>query len=156
MKHVLLAILVVLSASGCSEQAEGDESAAPTCTVPAPIEVRSDIPSDFPWPPEVSVTEARSEKGFVSLEGFTTRSVEDLFESARPVLIEHGFDVINTDFEGFEAELYFAKSDSLAGIVSLREGPCDGYVKVNVLYDPLETEAGRNAVRKTRKLSGEG
>lgn len=66
------------------------------------------------------------------------------------------FDIINTDYEGFEAELYFAKGDSLAGIASMREGPCDGYVQLNVVYDPLETAAGREAVRKTRRLSGEG
>ena len=60
------------------------------------------------------------------------------------------------DFEGFEAELYFAKGNSLAGIAALREGPCDGYVKVSVVYDPLETAKGREAVRKTRELSGEG
>jgi hypothetical protein len=95
-------------------------------------------------------------KKFVVVEGFSERTVEELFESSQPVLTDNGFDIINTDFEGFEAELYFAKARSLAGIVSLREGPCDGYVKVNVIYDPLETAAGREAVRKTRRLSGEG
>lgn len=155
VSHVLFSLLVLISGAGCSEQAEGDEVATPTCTLPPTIEFPSDIPTDFPWPQEVSVTEARSQKGFVSLEGFTTRSVDELFEGARPELVANGFDVINSDFEGFEAELYFAKGDSLAGIVSMREGPCDGYVKVNVLYDPLETEAGRDAVKKTRKLSGE-
>lgn len=54
----------------------------------------------------------------------------------------------------FEAELYFAKGNSLAGLASLREGPCDGYVKANVVYDPLETAEGRQAVRKTRRLTG--
>lgn len=102
------------------------------------------------------VTSAQLTKKFISIEGFSERSVEDLFESMQPLLTEKRFDIINTDFEGFEAELYIAKGDSLAGIVALREGPCDGYVKVNVLYDPLETEEGREAIRKTRKLSGEG
>lgn len=36
----------------------------------------------------------------------------------------------------------------------MREGPCDGYVRVNVAYDPLETKEGRTAVRKTRRLTG--
>lgn len=152
----MLATALLLSLSGCSDQVEGDEYVATKCEVPPTIELPSDVPDDFPWPPAVALTEARSEKGFVSLVGFGTQSVEELFASSRPVLTEKGFDIINTDYEGFEAELYFAKGDSLAGIVSMREGPCDGYVKVNVLYDPLETGAGREAVRKTRKLSGEG
>lgn len=114
------------------------------------------LPDDFPWPEDVVLSRAEIKKKFVALEGFSERSVEELFTSSRPSLITNGFDIINTDFEGFEAELYFAKGDSLAGIVSLREGPCDGYVKVNVIYDPLETAGGRKAVKKTRELSGEG
>lgn len=90
------------------------------------------------------------------MEGFSERSVQQLFDDFRPEITDKSLDVINTDFEGFEAELYFAKGNSLAGIVSLREGPCDGYVKVSVIYDPLETAAGREAVRETRKRSGEG
>lgn len=102
------------------------------------------------------MTEAQVKKKFVALKGFSRSSVDELFEDARPLLMSNGFDVINTDFEGFEAELYFAQSASLAGIVSMREGPCDGYVSVSVIYDPLETAAGREAVKKTRRLSGEG
>jgi hypothetical protein len=115
-----------------------------------------EVPADFPWPDGITLTRAELKKKFVTLEGFGDRSVEQFFASSRAELDDQGFDVINTDFEGFEAELYFAKRDSLAGIVALREAPCDGYVKVTVLYDPLETEAGRKAVRRTRRLSGEG
>ena len=102
------------------------------------------------------LTSAQLDKKFIAIEGFSERSVEELFADVQPDLIEKGFDIINTDFEGFEAELYIAKAESLAGIVALREGPCDGYVKVNVLYDPLETAEGRKAVRKTRRLTGDG
>lgn len=102
------------------------------------------------------MTQAEPTQGFVAISGFGESSVEELFETIRTELTDKGFDIINTDFEGFEAELYFAKGDSLAGIASLREGPCDGYVKVNVVYDPLETAQGRDAVRKTRRLTGEG
>ena len=115
-----------------------------------------DIPADFPWPGEVMVTQAELTKKFVTVTGFGRQSVQELFDTTHAELTDKGFDIINTDFEGFEAELYFAKGDSLAGIASMREGPCDGYVKVSVVYDPLETEAGREAVRKTRRLSGEG
>ena len=124
--------------------------------MPPAIDAPSGLPSDFPHVEGVKLTEFKVKKKFVATEGHDRRSVEELFEATRPVLIEQGFDVINTDYEGFEAELYFAKGDGLAGIVALREAICDGYVKVNVIYDPLETAAGREAVRKTRRLSGEG
>lgn len=150
----MAAALVLSLLSACSAEAEGEEPVA-SCSLPPSIGSPSDLPADFPAIEGVSLTEVELKKKFVATEGYDRRSVEELFDAARPVLEEHGFDVVNSDFEGFEAELYFAKGDSLAGIVALREAVCDGYVKVNVIYDPLETEAARKAVRKTRRLSGE-
>ncbi len=149
------ALLVLSLSTACSTDAEGDEPLA-SCSLPPEIDSRGGLPADFPQPDGVALTEVQVKKKFVSTEGYDRRSVEELFESIPPVLTDNGFDVINTDYEGFEAEVYFAKGTGLAGIVALREGPCDGYVKVNVLYDPLETAAGRKAVKKTRRLSGEG
>ena len=140
---------------GCSEEGRDTRPAA-ACSLPPEIEVPENVPTDFPWPEGVNVTHAELSKKFVTITGFGERSVEDLFESTQTKLSEHGFEIINTDYEGFEAELYFAKGNSLAGIAALREGPCDGYVRVNVVYDPLETSAGREAVRKTRRISGQG
>lgn len=150
----MAAAVVASLLSACSAEAEGEPLAS--CSMPPSIGTPSGLPDDFPQLEGVDLTEFQLKKQFVATEGFDTRSVEELFDAFRPVLEGEGFDVVNSDFEGFEAELYFAKANSLAGIVSLREGPCDGYVKVNVIYDPLETEAGRKAVRKTRRLSGEG
>ena len=152
---LLVAALAISLASSCSTKAEDDEALA-SCKLPSVIDSPSGLPADFPQLAGISLTEVQIKKKFVATEGLDDRSVEELFEEARPVLVDKGFDVINTDYEGFEAELYFAKGNSLAGIVSLREGPCDGYVRVNVLYDPLETPEGKEAVRKTRRLSGEG
>ena len=129
---------------------------ASPCTLPPQIPTPQDVPRDLPLPTDVAFTSAQVKRKFIAIEGFSERSLEELFRDVQPKLIEKGFDIINTDYEGFEAEIYIAKGESLAGIVSMREGPCDGYVKVNVLYDPLETPAGRKAVRKTRRLSGEG
>lgn len=148
-------MLLVAFLPACSAGPIDDQPAA-TCSLPPSIGMPADLPSDLPWLGGVVLTEARSESRFVSMEGFSERSVQQLFDDFRPEITDKSLDVINTDFEGFEAELYFAKGNSLAGIVSLREGPCDGYVKVSVIYDPLETAAGREAVRETRKRSGEG
>lgn len=149
------AALLITLLGACS-QATDQGAPVAACALPPRIDMPADLPTDFPWPDDVSLTRAQLKKKFVALEGFSKLSVDELFESSRPALTMNGFDIINTDYEGFEAELYFAKGESLAGILSMREGPCDGYVKVNVIYDPLETAAGREAVEKTRKLSGEG
>ena len=151
--RLVVGALVPLLAA-CSDD-DPDVRPAAACKVPSEIEIPKGIPGDFPWPDGAFVTQAEPTKKFVTLTGFSERSVEALFETSREALVQNEFDIINTDYEGFEAELYFAKGDSLAGIAALREGPCDGYVKVNVVYDPLETAAGREAVRNTRRLSGE-
>lgn len=151
----IFAAVLALSGVSCSEAAETDAPAA-ACTLPPEVTIPDGIPADFPWPPDVALTEAHSTKQFITLEGFGEGTVDDFFESAQDELNDNGFDIVNTDYEGFEAELYFAKGDGLAGIAALREAPCDGYVRVNVVYDPLDTAAGREAVRKTRRLTGEG
>lgn len=151
----ILAVGSLFALAACSSEPSTGRPAA-ACSLPPKVELPSDIPADFPLPPDVMVTQAELTKRFVTVTGFGRQSVQELFDATHAELKDKGFDIINTDFEGFEAELYFAKGDSLAGIASMREGPCDGYVKVGVVYDPLETEAGRKAVRKTRRLSGEG
>ena len=143
--------LIAAAFGACAKESVSAPVAA--CEIPRTIDSPDGLPPDFPWPDGVDPTEAQVRKKFVSMEGFSELSVEELLEIARPLLLSNGFDVNNNDFEGFEAELYFAKSADLAGIVSMREGPCDGYVKVNVIYDPLETAAGRDAVKRTRELS---
>ena len=153
------AAFVVCAASFLSVACSGDaEKVRPTaaCSLPPEIEFPGGVPDDFPWADEVWVSQVESKKKFVAISGYSEESVEALFDIMRRELGAQGFDIINTDYEGFEAELYFAKGDSLAGIAALRESACDGYVKVNVIYDPLDTEAGREAVRRTRRLSGEG
>jgi hypothetical protein len=153
---VAVAVLTISSFGfACSAEAPETRPTA-ACKLPPEIEIPKDIPADFPWPDGVFVAQAEKSKQFVSIGGYGEQTVEELFEVMRDELSDKEFDLINTDYEGFEAELYFAKGDSLAGIAALREGPCDGYVKVNVVYDPLETAAGREAVRKTRRLTGEG
>ena len=152
---VAVAVLAMSSVGlACSAEAPEARPIA-ACKLPPEIELPKDIPADFPWPDGVFVAQAEKSKQFVSIGGYGEQTVEELFEVMQEELSDKEFDLINTDYEGFEAELYFAKGDSLAGIAALREGPCDGYVKVNVVYDPLETAAGREAVRKTRRLTGQ-
>lgn len=148
-------LVVCLFLGACSNERDLVDPVA-ACTPAPEIATPQDLPEDFPWPGDITLTRADVKKKFIALEGYSERTVEELFESVRPSITSAGFDIINTDYEGFEAELYIAKGAGLAGILSLREGPCDGYVKVNVIYDPLETAAGREAVKKTRELSGEG
>ena len=128
-------------------------SGSPSRCTPAPeMTDPPEVPADLPWPDGLTLTDVQARKKFVTVDGFRKATVEELFDETQAQVVAHDFDVINVDFEGFEAEVYFARATSIAGIARLREGPCDGYVSVSVLYDPLETRRGRDAVEKTRDL----
>lgn len=138
--------------SACSSERMPDLSAA-SCKLPPAIDRPKDLSADVPIPDVIEITRTKIRKKFVIVDGFAKTTVKGLFDSAAETITEAKFDIINTDYEGFEAEIYFARAASIAGIARLREGPCDGYVSLNLLYDPLETEEGKKAVKKTRDLT---
>lgn len=112
------------------------------------------LPADVPVPEVIEITNTKVRRKFVIVDGYAETSVKDLFETSGKAITDGDFEIINTDYEGFEAELYFARGTSIAGIVRLREGPCDDFVSMNLLYDPLDTEKGKRAIKKTRDLTG--
>ena len=150
-RRALGAATLAITLIACSSEPD-DTRAAAACSLPPRIESPDGLPSDFPELEGMTFTSAEVKAKFVSVAGYMETTVEELFDVASDAVEASRFDIINTDFEGFEAEIYFARGSAIAGIVMMREGPCDGFVKTNVLYDPLETEAGRKAVKKTKDL----
>ena len=138
--------------AACASTPDPGPSAA-SCKLPRVIDRPASVPSDVPVPDVIELTGSKVRKKFVVVDGHAKTSVKDLFDVSAKAITEGDFEIINTDYEGFEAELYFARGTSIAGIVRLREGPCDGYVSMNLLYDPLDTERGKKAIRKTRDLT---
>ena len=102
-------------------------------------------------PEELTVTAVERSKGFVTVIGVADMSVEEIYKPAEAALVDSGFAIINRDFEGFEAELFFAKGNDTAGATRIRIGPCPDQVMLTYLYDPLESKAGREALEKARK-----
>ena len=102
-------------------------------------------------PEELTVTAVERSKGFVTVIGVADMSVEEIYGPAETALVDSGFAIINRDFEGFEAELFFAKGNDTAGAARIRIGPCPVQVTLTYLYDPLESKAGREALEKARK-----
>lgn len=108
-------------------------------------------PSDLQLPDELKVTNVTRSKGFVTVTGVADANVEEIYGPSETALVDSGFTIINRDFEGFEAELFFAKGDDTAGAVRIRIGPCPDQVTLTILYDPLESKAGKAALDKARK-----
>jgi hypothetical protein len=112
------------------------------------------LPADLPVTEELALTSLKERRGFVSVQGVEKTTVKSALTRFHRAVTNSGFEIINTDYEGFEAEIYFARASASQGIVSLREGPCRGDVSVSVVYDPIDTERGRAALDRTRELTG--
>ncbi|MDQ3963943.1 MAG: hypothetical protein M3277_08560 [Actinomycetota bacterium] len=52
------------------------------------------------------------------------RSVQDALETYHSIVTDHGFEIIQEDNEGFEAEIYLRRAQHLAAI-QIRTSQCD-------------------------------
>jgi hypothetical protein len=130
----------------------GNDPAAsePDC-VTRTLERDIDLPKQLPLTDDLEIVRARVKKNFLVVEAVPTTSVRELYDGLRRAVADHGYETIGTDFEGFEAEIFFARKTASAGALRLREGPCRGQVTAFLLYDPLDTKAGRSILTRTRE-----
>ncbi|MGH2825911.1 MAG: hypothetical protein ACRDKF_02940 [Actinomycetota bacterium] len=149
MALVAVAAAGVLACSGCAQETASGASTG-RCA-PRTLERTAELPADFPVSRRLELTHFKERRGFLSARGLETRSVEELYKELRVTVPRLGYDVIGNDYEGFEAEIFFARERKSQGVVSMREGPCRGLVTVSVLYDPVDTDEGRDMLHKTRK-----
>lgn len=154
MTRVRLAITALgLSAvivAGCSPANTGPRYTS--CAEPMVAEKAGSLPDDLPLIDEATLTEVTRRKGFLAVTGVVTdRTVDDLYDPMVSKVRHNGFDVLAQENEGFEAEVYFSRRTDIAGIASLRRGPCPEQVTVSLVYDPLDTDEGRRVTAETRR-----
>lgn len=127
----MLALAVV--ASSCA----GDDTHKPEarpCPSPTPIEDRAILPADLMLERFATVTDAEVKKGFLGAEAIATTSVVEVYPPLARQLVDAGYDILSSDNEGFEAEIFFARGKRTTGTYLLREGPCKGQVTIRLLY----------------------
>jgi hypothetical protein len=146
------ALAVALSLAGCSSGPRGPRYSS--CAEPLSAAKSITLPDDLPMVDEVELTNVKRERGFIAVTGVVTdRTVNDLYQPMARSVERNGFDILGQENEGFEAEVYFARATDVAGIASLRRGPCPEQVTYSVMYDPLETKKGRQVAARTRRAS---
>lgn len=153
-RHVARSVVALSAAllfSGCG----GEKTAPAACSEPVPLQ---DVPSAvgrLPLTEEAIVTDVKIRKGYITVDAFARSTVVEIYPPLASKILEDGYQILSAENEGFDAEIYFRKKQQLAGILRMKEGPCDGLVTVGLLYDPLETEKGREAVRDVDKRKRE-
>jgi hypothetical protein len=139
LKRLLAAVLAAaLVAGGCSEQAPvDDDPAIPAgCGLPTPDPgVDASVVAEvFLLGGDAEVTKTKKSKRGILAALNVPYSVSEAFSRYSDSVKEGGYEVVDDDFEGFEAELYLRKGDDL-GAVQIRRSTCEGasVVFVNIV-----------------------
>ena len=139
MKRLLAAALVAaLVAGGCSDRAPSDDDQAipAQCGLPTPdAGVDASVVADvFLLGGDAEVTQTKKSKRGILAALNVPYSVSEAFSRYSDSVKEGGYEVVDDDFEGFEAELYLRKGDDL-GAVQIRRSTCEeaSIVFVNVV-----------------------
>jgi hypothetical protein len=147
-----LALASVVALAGCSDEKTGARYAQ--CVEPMAAERPPALPDDLPLIDAAELTDVTRQKGFLAVSGVASdMTVDDLYDPMVNRVRDEGFDILAQENEGFEAEVYFSRRTEIAGIASLRRGPCPEQVTVSVIYDPLETNAAKKITAKTRRAA---
>jgi hypothetical protein len=136
----LLGVLVAatLVTGGCSERGPADDDRAipARCGLPTPDRrVDSSVVADvFLLGGDAEVTKTKKSKRGILAALNVPYSVSEAFSRYSESVKEGGYEVVDDDFEGFEAELYLRKGDDL-GAVQIRRSTCEqaSIVFVNVV-----------------------
>jgi hypothetical protein len=128
-------VALLLLVSGCGGDGDGD--AAPTpCATPVPVDDRDLrlLPRDVPLAEHGVVTEVQIRAGFLGAEAIGQTRIIELYPPLARSVLDAGYDIISSDNEGFEAEIFFARGKYITGAYRLREGPCKDEVTIRLLY----------------------
>ncbi|MFN2526615.1 MAG: hypothetical protein ABR505_10220 [Actinomycetota bacterium] len=94
---------------------------------------RAELPTEFALEEFAEITEVIRRPRSLTAEAVTTTSIIELYPPLARSVLDAGFEILASENEGFEAEIFFA-SKRRTGAYRLREGPCEGLVTIRLLY----------------------
>lgn len=129
--------LVVCAAllAGCGGGA-GDEEAAP-CPTLEPGGDLSVLPKGLGLEELGTVTQAFRQGRDVVAEVISETSIVELYPPMARAVLAAGYDILSSENEGFEAEIFFIRGSKIAAAYRLREGPCEGQVTIRLIYSKV-------------------
>lgn len=128
----LSAALLVLSA--CGGGGDGASSAPSPCPLPEADGDESLLPRELNLGQYGVVEETTVTKGFLSARIVSETKIVELYPPIAADLLEHDFQILSGDNEGFEAEIFFDRGKDESGNLYMREGPCAGQVTMTLTY----------------------
>ena len=118
-------VLVGLLAVSCTSSG-GTASPSAPCESPTPITLKDPLPPGIPLDDYGEVVAAGESKGFRMVEVVTEQQIVAVDPPLQRAILDAGYEILSHDNEGFEAEIFFARSSKSVGTIIMREGPCEG------------------------------
>src|SRR5437763_2870180 len=143
----LLAASLMLGASGCGKSEQKKESEAAGQSGRGPItcdgsatSAKTGLPADFPRLDAVTFVKARTTGPTVTVDGFSTESLEGMYNEYKDRFKEAGYEIPFDELEKDrgDSEVAYKAKNGTEGVVALRGGDaCDnGNVSIHITNRP--------------------
>lgn len=132
--HRALSLLIVgFLLAGCGSGSDKQASAQPTpCPSVVPLRERSALPDDISLSSYGTIISQEVKSGFLISEARSDLLVIEADPMIQRDLLEHGFEILSHDNEGFEAEIFFARGETYVGTFSLHD-LCEGQIRIKLV-----------------------
>jgi hypothetical protein len=143
--EMLLVFATVSVAAACDGESTG-------CAEPVPLAITDDVrvPPDLDLTTFGTLTRLDVDRGFTTYRVETTSSVQDLYVPITRQVRRDGWDLVGSENEGVDAEVYLARREGDTGVIRLNDLECAGTVAIEVAVDrPVESASNSSTPAET-------
>ncbi len=118
------------------------------CADPVPLAISDDarVPADLDLTTFGTLTKLDVNGGFTSYRIETKSSVQDLYVPITRQVRRAGWDLVGSENEGVDAEVYLSRREGDTGVIRLNDLECGGTVAIEVAVDrPVESGGSPSA-----------
>ncbi len=126
-----LVVMLWLGLTGCTGGSDSHDSVG-SCPEPRETTKTDAVPADLLLPEFGVFTRVEQQRGYVNAVSVTDGDVDGMTRPVSDALREAGYTIIAQENEIIEADIFFARGQSVTGGVKFINGPCEGQVTVRL------------------------
>ncbi len=130
MRRLLAVLLLTCALASC----DGSEPPPEACPEPKPGGDAAVQPEGIDLRDFGVLTETSKKGEFVSAVVISEKAVDDLYDPLTKAVTEADYNILNSENEHFEAEIFFGDAKGRVALLNLREGPCQGQVTIRLTF----------------------
>jgi hypothetical protein len=137
-------MLLVFAIASLAAACDGE---ATRCAEPVPLAITEDVqvPTDLDLTTFGTLTRLDVDRGFTTYRVETTSSVQDLYVPITRQVRRDGWELVGSENEGVDAEVYLARREGDTGVIRLNDLECAGTVAIEVAVDRPVESAGNTS-----------